>query len=816
MKRLSDGEVYPVRVPGSVLLTLQENNVIPDLFVNDNEKYGLEVMEEEFEFESVFDCDSAVFQAVRKELVFEGIDTLADVYLNDILILKAENMHRTYRVDVTDCVKEKENRLRIHFYSPLKYIRQAYSECECDGSDDAMEGFVHLRKAHYMFGWDWGPRIPDAGLFRPVTLEGINRARISGVRVHQEHIDGKVDLTLFIDEERTYAFKDDGGCDISYDVALTDPEGTTVFSGSYTHGDCIRVDEPRLWWPNGLGEQNLYGLQITQSVCGVTTDVVTKRIGLRTLTVTRKKDEWGESFSHCVNGVDVFAMGADYIPEDNLLGRMNENRTRKLLEDCRAVGFNSIRVWGGGFFPGDDFYDICDELGLMVWQDLMFACGVYNLTEEFEENIHAEIRDNLKRIAHHACLALICGNNEMEMFVKGGLWVKTHRQRADYIKMYEYIFPKWVSEYAPDVVYWPSSPSSGGSFDEPNDENRGDVHYWSVWHDNKPFTEYRKHFFRYLSEFGFQSLPSVKTLETVITEKEDFNLFSYNMEKHQRNRSANSKIMQYMQATFKYPTDFETLIYASQLLSGEAIKYGVEHFRRNRGRCMGTLYWQLNDCWPVISWASIDYCGRWKALHYFAKRFFAPVLLSCEETSTVSEGIEVNSEKTAFTPAIKLNVSNESMLDRKLEIEWELRDASGREIALSNGKVQTKGRFEAEVKALSAVWFPEVHLPGIDIYSDYVSYRAKEKGDTFSQGSVMFVPPKYFGFEDPHLSVTAVSDNKLKVSADSFAKNIEIINEDDDLVLSDNFFDMDPGERILEVVRGSVNGLKIRSVYDIR
>ena len=334
------------------------------------------------------------------------------------------------------------------------------------------------------------------------------------------------------------------------------------------------------------------------------------------------------------------------------------------------ANFNSIRVWGGGFFPDDAFYDICDELGIMVWQDMMFACGVYDLTEEFEENIRLEIKDNLKRIADHACLALICGNNEMEMFVKNGVWVKTHKQKADYIKMYEYLFPKWVKEYAPDAVYWPSSPSSGGSFDDPNDFDRGDVHFWQVWHDGKPFTEYRKYFFRYLSEFGFQALPSKKTLETVMTSEEDFNLFSYNMEKHQRNKSANSKIMQYMQATFKYPTNFDTLIYASQLLSGEAIRYGVEHFRRNRGRCMGTLYWQLNDCWPVISWASVDYYGRWKALHYYAKRFFAPVLLSCEETSTVSEGIEINSENSSFIPAIKLNISNETMTERKLTVKW--------------------------------------------------------------------------------------------------------------------------------------------------
>ncbi len=823
LKRLSDDSGYPVKIPASVLQTLQENGVIPDPFIDDNEKYALEVMEEDFEYETLFDCDSAVFASRKKELVFEGIDTIADVYLNGELILKAMNMHRTYRADVTELIKEKENLLKIYIHSPLEFIRQAYSECECDGSDDAMEGFVHLRKAHYMFGWDWGARIPDAGLFRDVTLEGVGAARICSVGVHQQHSDGCVDLTLLIDEEITGDCTCGGASkteeevsSISYEVTLTDPMGCEVFSGDYIRGSSIRVEKPMLWWPNGFGEQNLYTLKVVQKAAGNVTDEVTKRIGLRTLTVTRKKDQWGESFSHCVNGVDVFAMGADYIPEDNYLGRMNADRTRRLLSDCKAANFNTIRVWGGGFFPGDEFYDTCDDLGLMVWQDLMFACGVYNLTDEFEDNIHAEIKDNLTRIRDHACLALICGNNEMEMFVKAGLWVKTHRQSADYIKMYEYLFPKWVKEYAPDAVYWPSSPSSGGSFDEPNDENRGDVHYWSVWHDNKPFTEYRKHFFRYLSEFGFQALPSLKTLETVITDKKDLNLFSYNMEKHQRNKSANSKIMQYMQATFMYPTDFDTLVYASQLLSGEAIKYGVEHFRRNRGRCMGTLYWQLNDCWPVISWASIDYYGRWKALHYFAKRFFAPVLLSCEEKSTVSEGIEINSEKTAFTPAIKLNVSNETMKDRELTVEWELRDYMGKEISSDTYGVETAGTYEVNVPALSAVWLSEKHLPGIDIYSDYVSFRAMEDGRVISEGSVLFVPAKYFGFEDPHLTVEVLSDRKLRVTAGSFAKNVEIRNEEDDLVLSDNFFDMNPGERVVDIISGSTTGLRVRSVYEIR
>ena len=454
IKRLSDGTSYETKVPGSVLETLYENGVIPDLFVGDNEKYALAMMEEDFEYEAIFDCSSEVLGSRKKELVFEGIDTIADITLNGKSLLHAENMHRTYVADVTEHLLESGNVLKVHFYSPLKFIREAYEKCRCDGSEDAMQGFAHIRKAHCMFGWDWGPRIPDAGIFRPVTLRGFDEARIDNVRIHQRHEDGKVYLSLFIDEQIL------GGCKASsIDVAVTSPEGKEAVTKNYRAGDEIPVDDPKLWWPNGFGEQNLYTVTVTQRVEGQVTDTVQKRIGLRTMTLTRKKDEWGESFSHCVNGVDIFAMGADYIPEDNFLSRITPERTRQLLSDCKMSNFNTIRVWGGGFFPGDEFYDLCDELGLIVWQDLMFACAVYDLNDEFEENIRCEIRDNLRRIADHACLGLICGNNEMEMFVKDGLWVSSHKQRADYIKMYEYLFPKWVHEYAPDTVYWPSSPS---------------------------------------------------------------------------------------------------------------------------------------------------------------------------------------------------------------------------------------------------------------------------------------------------------------------------------------------------------------------
>ena len=439
----------------------------------------------------------------------------------------------------------------------------------------------------------------------------------------------------------------------------------------------------------------------------------------------------------------------------------------------------------------------------------MFACCVYDLTEEFEENIRAEFIDNVKRIRHHASLGLWCGNNEMELFLADNPeeWCLKHSQLADYIKMYEYIIPQILKEYDPQTFYWPASPSSGGSFDMPNDENRGDVHYWDVWHGNKPITEYRKFFFRYVSEFGFQSFPCLKTVET-FTLPEDRNIFSYVMEKHQRNQSANGKIMNYMEQTFLYPTGFDTLLYASQLLQAEAMRYGVEHFRRNRGRCMGTIIWQLNDCWPVASWSMIDYEGRWKAVQYYAKRFFAPLMISCEEEGILSQDTNVNAEPFELKKSIRLCVSNESRKDHQTTVRWQLRDASG--------QVKEDHEEEVCVKALSSEWLEKVPLQHAQTRRDYVSYELWENGEIVSAGSVLFCAPKHFAFENPHLRAEAVGSDEILVTADAYAKSVEIRNGDDTLLLSDNYFDMNPGTRRLKVLKGTPEGLVARSVFDIR
>lgn len=801
MRCVEDLQWQEAIVPGTVYTDLLRNGNMENPYWKDNEDAICSLMEKDYEYQCTFQGEetselSSVF------LRFEGLDTVADIYLNNVHLGNAESMHRIWEYSVKDILLSGENTLKVVFHSPLKFIAEAYKKYGNIGNDDTYEGFMHLRKAHYMFGWDWGAHLPDAGIFRPVFLCSVSHGRIDSVYIRQQHEENKCTLKFKGD-----CIRETPG-EYQWRVLVTAPDGQKYETALSAEGEGqLVIEDPELWWPNGLGDQPLYQVEAQLLYEGNVEDTWKKRIGLRTMTMQRKKDQYGESFAHEVNGKAFFAMGADYIPEEHLLGRRSEEKTRKLLEDCKLANFNVIRVWGGGFYPDDWFFDICDELGLVVWQDFMFACSVYELTPEFEANIRKEFADNIKRLRHHASLGLWCGNNEMEMFVDERCWVTKASEVRDYLFMYERIIPEVLREYDPETFYWPASPSSGGSFDNPNDPDRGDVHYWKVWHGNRPFSEYRKHFFRYASEFGFQALPSQKTIETFTEDPDDWNLFSYIMERHQRNYGANGKIMNYMQQTYRYPGDFDTVIYASQLLQADAIRYGVEHFRRNRGRCMGAVYWQLNDCWPVISWSSIDYTGRWKALHYYAKRFFAPVMISCQEESWLTQEANMNRQHFQFEKSIHLNVTNETLKDREILVKWYVRNAAAEILREEHAKIQ--------VPALESVWLPKAELPEIDVFTQYVSFEAWENGECVSGGTVIFSYPKYFRYEKPELTCK-VEGNQITVSSPVYAKSVEILNEQEDLVLSDNYFDLNGDSRTVEILRGKPEGLKLRSVWDIR
>lgn len=794
----SDFASVPATVPGSVYHDLLTAHRIPDPFYRDNEGEALKLMDHDFYYSRRFYLDEAFLKADRLLLRAEGLDTIARITLNGKVVGCADNMHRIWEFDIKALAVPGENDIVVQFESPTRYIRDAYARSVADGSSDAMVGFPNIRKAHCMFGWDWGPRLPDAGIWRDIAILAVEKARIRDVRVDQHHGGDGVKLNVLTHIDGTA----DAENEIS--VQILGPDGS-VFNGNGKNAE-IHIEAPMLWWPAGMGDQPLYRVQVTLKCGAVVLDQWERCVGLRTMTVTRKKDQWGESFSHCVNGVDIFAMGADYIPEDSLLPRMTPERTCRLLEDARAANMNCIRVWGGGHYPSDCFYDICDELGLLVWQDFMFACAVYNLTDEFEANITAEFADNIRRLRHHPSLALWCGNNEMEDFVDRGGWVSSYRQKADYIKMYEYILPRVLKQEDPQAFYWPASPSSGGSFDHPQDPNRGDVHYWDVWHGLKPFTDYRNHQFRYVSEFGFQSFPCMATIES-FTAPEDRNIFSYVMEKHQRNNAANGKIVSYISQMYLYPSDMDRLVYASQLLQAQAMQYGVEHWRRHRGRCMGAVVWQLNDCWPVASWSSLDYFGRWKALHYYEKRFFAPVLISCHEEGILSQNTNVNAEPFKLEKSAHLNISNETRKAFRGTAQWTLRRA--------DATILESGAFEVNCPTLSAVWLPKQDFSGYETFEVYYSYRLLDAcGCEVGAGSVIFCPPKHFNFVDPKLRACVCAD-EIVVSAEGYARSVEI-QAGPDVVLSDNYFDMDGGTKTVKILRGTVQNLQVRSVFDIR
>ena len=779
------------KVPGSVYSALLRNGLMEDPFYRDNEPKALAIMDEEFIF-------TKKFQYVKKSksvlLVCEGIDTLCDIFINGQFVAHTDNMHRTYVLEVSSYLRDGENEIKAVFPPFDAYIKAKHKEKKLStGAYFALEGFANVRKANYMSGWDWGPRLPDAGIWRDIYLINGDIPRITETRILQRHEDGKV--FLFVKAETSVPAETK--------IMIIDPDGEKI---ELQNGTEIEIKNPQLWWPNGYGQQPLYTVCVEVLAGGVSVDTAQKKVGLRTLVISRENDEWGEEFCYKINGVKIFAFGADYIPEDNIISRLSPERTKKLLEDCVFANFNSIRVWGGGFYPYDYFFELCDEMGIIVFMDLMFACGVVPTDDVFCENIEIEVEQNLKRIRHHACIAVISGNNEVEEELAVPGWF-TDEEREGYLKLFEDRIPKVVAKVCPEISFVPSSPSSHGGIVDPTNENIGDSHYWQVWHGNLPFVEYRKHYFRFLSEFGFQSFPAMKTIEE-FTLPEDRNPFSDVMELHQRNPSANGKILNYLSQTYLYPATMENLAYASQLLQAEAIKYGVEHMRRNRGRCMGALYWQLNDCWPVASWSSIDSSGRYKALHYEAKRFFEPIHISCEETGEYTKRGDITDERCfGYETKAKLFVNNDTMKRVNGLVEWKL--------CSCEGEILESGCEQVAVDPLSYVGLEEIDFQKTNPRRNYLSYVFMVDGDILSRGTVLFTKPKHFHFKNPMLTAR-VEGEEIVVNASAYAKYVFISNENDDMVLSDNFFDMDAGERRVKILSGKPNHLQIKSVFDIK
>jgi len=796
-------------VPGTVLDAWVKTGTIPDPYYGENEKAVTPLFNKDFEYSRDFSVSEELLTHDKVELVCRGIDTLAEIFINGKSAARVNNMHRTWRFDVKKLLKTGENSIRIVIFSSSEYIDKAYRNGRIDYvSVSGMAGTGYLRKTHCQFGWDWGPQLPDAGIWRSICLEGRSLAKLEDVYVIQEHsapettgtaetTGGKVTLRIKVKAQvfDLKRFWSDGG-EIKAVIRVTSPDGETLnITGpipdiTQAAEFTTVIDKPKLWRPNGLS-----GKRETQPLYSVTTelfdsrtnsvlDTQNLRIGLRTITYNTDND-----FALTVNGVKVFSMGADYIPEDSIFPKINRERTRRLLEDCVKANFNSIRVWGGGYYPDDYFFDICDELGLVVWQDFMFACNVYELTDEFAANVAEEVRQNVIRIRHHACLGLWCGNNEMEMGWVHWEGVKYHHPsfKADYIKLFEWLIPEILKETDPQTFYWPSSPSCGGSFDSPNDPDRGDMHFWDVWHGLKPFSEYRKYLPRYCSEFGFQSLPDMETVKS-FAKPDDLNFFSPVLEAHQRNPAGNGKILYYLSETYRYPKDFPSLVYISQILQLESVQTGVDHWRQNRGRCMGAIYWQLNDCWPVTSWASIDYFGRWKALHYGARRFFAPLraTLYVDETEKARPG----SLSGPLNRTARVFVHNDTMYPASGKLRLFLSDRDFNVLAEETLDVELPPLQAREI--LVRDFRDKIRTAELE-RSCFVTVDLHFDGKRLSKETALFVPPKHFSFKRPdyNVEVTDIGDHfAIAVKADSFCRFVRVKIKEEDTVFSDNYFDI--------------------------
>lgn len=795
---------YIGHVPGSVLTDSLANKLIADPFYRTNEYKAFDIFENDFEYIKTFALTEDDISAEQINLVCEGLDSLVEISVNGTLLRKCDNMHSTWELDCKELLTVGDNQISILFLSPNKFIKEKFNTGDISYvPTGCCAGNNYLRKGHFMFGWDWGPAIVDAGIFREIYLELFD-VKISDVYMSQKHGDAvSVDFSVTLSGNIKHS-------NLSIRIDLTSPDGATIQTKTLIVTDkrltaSIEVENPQKWWPNGYGDQPLYYVSVT--LCGESgqIDEYTAKIGLREITVRQNADKWGREFAITVNGTAIFAMGANYIPEDNILSRVNKERTEELIKRCVEANFNCVRVWGGGYYLDDFFYDICDRYGIIVWQDFMFACNIYSLTDEFEESIYKEAVDNIRRLRHHASLGLWCGNNEMEVGWANWHGMASHhpRYKADYIKIFEYIIPKALKEHDPDRFYHPSSPTSGGSFDDPNDENRGDVHYWDVWHGQKPFEAYRDYYFRFCSEFGFQSFPSLKTVKTY-TMPEDRNIFSEVMESHQKNGSANGKILYYISQNYLYPKDFDSLLYISQVLQAQAIKSGVEHWRRNRGRCMGALYWQLNDCWPVASWASIDYYGRLKALQYEAKRFFSARMASaCDDGDKITYYLH-NESMEPYEAVLKISLS-----DNEFNVIYE---------------TKTEVSIDAlSVKEAVSVDFSEF-LSERSRTGVFASYELVSGGETVSYGTNIFVRPKHYSFEKPKYETKLTQSGelfRLTVKSNVYAKYVEVCFEETDIVISDNFFDLYTPEGIAvsfecsgETAESLKNQLTLRCVAD--
>jgi beta-mannosidase len=808
--------------PITVFEVLMRDQLIPDPFYGRNEHDVAWVYNSDWIFEKTFELPPDMLNLPQILLHCEGLDTIAVLELNGQPIGAAENMHRTYEFSIKHAIKPGKNLLIIKFKSPTRAAldAQAAYGVKFATASYNLPGIPYLRKAQYAFGWDWGPKLPDIGIWRPISIIAYEDLRIthvfpvqkitfeptpkSGEDLKRQAI--KVDLAVKI--ECTPQISPELRDTYAVNVCITDSATGKIVAecNGPVHENIFElqthIDHPRLWWTHDLGETCLYNVHTTliRRTGNITVQEIDQPLGIRQIELVRDKDQWGESFYFRLNTIPVFAKGANWIPVDNFIPRgMRLGLYESNVLDAKAANMNCIRVWGGGTFEDDRFYNLCDRHGLLVWQDFPFACAIYPPTQDFVHNVQAEAIDNIKRLRIHPSLALWCGNNEIEqLYSVYSIFVRNLKKKRDFKKGYLYLFeellPRLTSDYDGTRSYWPSSPSNGGGKRKrgavsSNNPNMGDSHYWMVWHGGRPFTSYRKFPSRFMSEFGFESFPSMATIET-FAKPEDYDFLSPVMNNHQKNSAGNKKILDYMKKRFSIPKTFEQQVVLSQLTHAEAMEYGVEHWRRNRNdfHCMGSIYWQLNDCWPVASWASLDYYGRWKALHYFAKRFYTPVFPSAEETKK----------------KVDLWVTNDLTRPISGEMIWKIYHASG--------KLWKSGNIPISVNPCYSEMLESIELGEIQkskakldefliVYSLQLNPKIPGSSDNLT-GFRLLGTPKEFPLVEPKFTTETriISENnqeilEVSISCDQIALYVYAEAPGIDFLADDMFFALYPGAR---------------------
>ena len=795
---------YPATVPGVVHTDLLQNKIIEDPFFRLNER-GLQwIDKEDWVYETCFTLAADMMRKENMELVFEGLDTYADVYLNDECILKADNMFRRWSIPIRQYIREENNILKVYFHSPIKIDVPKWDALpyQYPASNDQSENgglfnkkiSIFARKAGYHYGWDWGPRLVTSGIWRPVYIRAWSDLRINDVFIEQKEVGaGRAVIAGHVELD---ADKDMDGVL----VTITDEVTGRVlgeWQADLKRGtNRVTVDfvlhKPKLWWSNGLGEPFLYRFRTDIIAGGELLDSKTERVGIRSLKVVHQPDKDGHTFYIELNGRPVFAKGANYIPSDNFLPRVTPENYKKTILDAAGVNMNMLRVWGGGIYENDVFYDLCDEYGIMIWQDFMFACSMYPAEGALLDNIHQEAVDNVKRLRNHACIALWCGNNECQDAWLGWGWKREiERQNkeyadkiwAQYRQQYHVTLPGVVREYAPGTFYWPSSPFAFEG--EMSGTTDGDRHYWSVWHGKAPISDYDSEKSRFFSEYGFQSFPEFESVKRYAPYPEDWDIRSEVMMSHQRGGDhANGLIETYLLNEYKKPRDFRAFLYMNHVLQGDAIKTAIESHRRQMPYNMGTLFWQHNDCWPVASWASRDYYGRWKAQHYYVRKAYDDILISPVVEGDDLKVYAVSDRLENTSGRLQLQVCQ---FDGTVVHHWD------KSVGISGN--DSRVCFSAPLAKL---------LEGANRGTVYVRVDYTDKSGRVYHNNYCLGKQKDMDYPkvDLQTEVRSIEGGyEVTVSADKFARAVCLSVADNESVYSDNYFDVQPKSSVQVQVR---------------